>query len=603
MRTKLVALVALALVALAIPGNATADTTSVATANTVTQENQQAGTAAWQIPSPNQAAIAGYADSLSYLPGQTVSMYVDSHGDPFTYQVFRMGYYQGLGGRLMLDQSTPTTAIAEPAYSVSPFGSYLSSDWMVTARFVVPPDWMSGFYLVKLHDEVNGDESYVTFTLVSPDPSPIVVEFQTDTWTAYNGWGGYSAYYSAQRLSMNRPWAEEGGAGKFFLYDLSLVEYLESRGYPVSYATNQELAAGTITGPNTRLLIESGHPEYHTNAEREHIVALPNQGVSVAIFGGNSWTQQVRIDPASRIFELWRYAARDPVKGPLAAIRWEDLQWPQNQFTGEMQTWAKPVGNEFALGATHWAWNGAGVTDKTSLGAIEGWEWDGVSTNKVTPRNLTILSRTPMAHYRGLPSYSEMTIRDFRNGAFVFNAGQLGFNWLLDTPQLYNQALVNARYPTTDQVSPRIQRLVGNLIHRATGIPNPEPSLAQPKRITHPNVLVAPGGVIPAHTSLIMSWTSPPAATTKVRIYIDGTLAAVMPPTRQTWTGAGVDKGLHSLRVVAVARDGRILAASHRTVTAYPITDSRFWHDYVGEFRAYIVPPPAPHDYADATAN
>jgi hypothetical protein len=235
-------------------------------ANPIVAENAKPGTTAWIVRSPNQRAIAGYVDRMSYLPGAQVTMFVDTHGDNFTYRVYRMGWYGGLGGREVLDHSTPLPGMNQPRYTVQPPGHYLSSHWSPTARFAIPTDWVSGFYLIVLRDQRSGARSYECFTLRSPDPAPVVVEFQTDTWTAYNNWDGYSAYYRSQRISENRPWSHGGGSSKFFLYDMPLVEFLERLGYPVSYATNVDLGAGRIAGPSTRLLIESGHPEYHSMA-------------------------------------------------------------------------------------------------------------------------------------------------------------------------------------------------------------------------------------------------------------------------------------------------------------------------------------------------
>src|SRR6478735_574980 len=114
-------------------------------ANPIVAENAQPGTTAWIVRSPNQRAIAGYVDRMSYLPGSQVTMFVDTHGDNFTYRVYRMGWYQGLGGREVLDQSTPLPGANQPRYTVHSPGHYLSSHWSPTAGFSIPTDWVSGF--------------------------------------------------------------------------------------------------------------------------------------------------------------------------------------------------------------------------------------------------------------------------------------------------------------------------------------------------------------------------------------------------------------------------------------------------------------------------
>src|SRR4051812_11670486 len=51
----------------------------------------QPGGDAWFVGHPNQRGIAGYAGATSYAPGDMVRLYVDSHGDRFGYDVYRMG--------------------------------------------------------------------------------------------------------------------------------------------------------------------------------------------------------------------------------------------------------------------------------------------------------------------------------------------------------------------------------------------------------------------------------------------------------------------------------------------------------------------------------
>ena len=562
-------------------------------ANPIVAENGKPGTTAWIVRSPNQRAIAGYVDRTSYLPGSQVTMFVDTHGDDFTYRVYRMGWYQGLGGREVLDQSTPLPGVNQPRYTVHSPGHYLSSNWRPTASFTIPTDWVSGFYVIVLRDQRSGAHSYECFTLRSPDPAPVVVEFQTDTWTAYNDWDGYSAYYRSQRISENRPWSHGGGSSKFFLYDMPLVEFLERLGYPVSYATNDDLGANRIAGPSTRLLIESGHPEYHSMAERKVITSLPRRGVSVAILGGNAWTVQVHFNQGARIMALWRSKKADPVKGALASVRWEQLGWPQNRFTGSMQAWGTPTGHSRAMSAQHWAWHGAGVKDGDRLLAPQGWEFDGVDANGRSPRNLTVLSRSPLSFPlagRG-PVDTDMTIMDRPNGTFVFDAGQLGFNWALQYPSYPGVDVthwINARYPARPHTSRRLRRLVGNLIQHATAIANPvAPVKASRQHHAGPDTIVAPiSTVVPAGTPLVVSWTRPATGAVATQVKV-GARGARVAATQQTWTGGSLAAGWRVISVRSFSASGRTLATRRLRVLAVPRGSIRFRYAF-GFWRAYL---------------
>ena len=76
----------------------------------IAAENRAAGTTAWRLPGPpdeigGQAhgVIAGYVSAQAIAPGQAESVYVDAPGSrTVTVDVYRMGWYGGRGGRLVL---------------------------------------------------------------------------------------------------------------------------------------------------------------------------------------------------------------------------------------------------------------------------------------------------------------------------------------------------------------------------------------------------------------------------------------------------------------------------------------------------------------------
>src|SRR5437588_2581137 len=99
----------LALVVAIAIGVGASPTLSLA-ANPIVTENQQSGTGQWQIPntgfqlandSTNQ--IKGYSSATSANKGSSLSFYVTVNpAQTFSITFYRMGWYAGLGGRLML---------------------------------------------------------------------------------------------------------------------------------------------------------------------------------------------------------------------------------------------------------------------------------------------------------------------------------------------------------------------------------------------------------------------------------------------------------------------------------------------------------------------
>src|SRR5213595_2877981 len=64
-------------------------------------ENAKPGTTAWDLPDPDEGdhGLQGFATDISVNRGDTVHFKIDTNAPAYTIQIFRLGYYQGLGGR------------------------------------------------------------------------------------------------------------------------------------------------------------------------------------------------------------------------------------------------------------------------------------------------------------------------------------------------------------------------------------------------------------------------------------------------------------------------------------------------------------------------
>src|SRR5436309_10931126 len=73
-------------------------------ANAIVAENQLAGTpeSTWQVTGAGDSTIQGFATNISVNHGQTVSFKVnDTANKPYHIDIYRLGYYQGNGARLV----------------------------------------------------------------------------------------------------------------------------------------------------------------------------------------------------------------------------------------------------------------------------------------------------------------------------------------------------------------------------------------------------------------------------------------------------------------------------------------------------------------------
>ncbi|HYY99036.1 MAG TPA: N,N-dimethylformamidase beta subunit family domain-containing protein, partial [Pyrinomonadaceae bacterium] len=145
--------------------------TNAAAANPVQTENAKPGTTAWRLTKPASAReIEGYASLTSVNRGGQVTLYVSTAESSYTIEVYRMGWYDGAGARLVLGpvsraggaQPTPTpdptTGLAECRWT----NGYVLS---VPNNPADPTDWASGVYLVLLTSGTSNQKKYIPFVV------------------------------------------------------------------------------------------------------------------------------------------------------------------------------------------------------------------------------------------------------------------------------------------------------------------------------------------------------------------------------------------------------------------------------------------------------
>src|SRR5213596_882788 len=259
------------------------NTASTSTDNSVTftpvspvvLENQQPGSGNWQmwlhgIPPANDInqQIKGYASATSVNLGESITFYVTVNpAQQYTMDVYRMGWYQGLGGRLM-QSIGPLQGVAQPACPVDSVTGLTECDWTASYTLTVPTSWTSGVFVVMLTN-AQGKQNYITF-VVRDDARVADIMFQqaVATYQAYNNYPddnatGKSLYdfnsygantvsgmKSAVKVSWNRPYADYG-AGQFFQWEFYFIRWLERSGYDVKYSTDLD------THENSARLLQS----------------------------------------------------------------------------------------------------------------------------------------------------------------------------------------------------------------------------------------------------------------------------------------------------------------------------------------------------------
>jgi hypothetical protein len=104
---------------------------------------------------------------------------------------------------------------------LSPDAQTLDARWSSTLTLRIPSAWPSGMYLARLSYD-NARASYIPIVVREPTRrGGIAVIVPTNTYQAYNNWGGASLYTSpapgARRrsvVSFDRPLRSDHGAGE-----------------------------------------------------------------------------------------------------------------------------------------------------------------------------------------------------------------------------------------------------------------------------------------------------------------------------------------------------------------------------------------------------
>lgn len=157
--------------------------------NPVVVENAKAGTDSWKLnnsANDSEQQIKGYASATSINKGQSIKFHVNVNRTQ-TYQidVYRMGWYNGNGGRL-LTSIGPLNGEPQSGPIVDSATGMVSYQWTPGYTLAIPNDWTSGIYLAKLTN-ADGFENYISFVVRDDSRSAdFLYQQPVTTYQAYN---------------------------------------------------------------------------------------------------------------------------------------------------------------------------------------------------------------------------------------------------------------------------------------------------------------------------------------------------------------------------------------------------------------------------------
>ncbi|HEY7947811.1 MAG TPA: N,N-dimethylformamidase beta subunit family domain-containing protein [Acidimicrobiales bacterium] len=462
----------------ALPGGAV-----VPTAAWVQAENARAGTTGWVVTgTQTPRSIEGFADVTSAVAGNDVTLFVNTTARSFHVEAYRMGYYQGLGGRLIWT-SDEAAGAAQPPPTVIPGYNTVESRWQPSLTAPIDATWPPGAYLLKLVGDA-GEQQYIPLC-VRDDTSKaaFVVQHSVTTWQAYNLWGGYSLYnglragglsfgqstqgkdfgHRARLVSFDRPYSHDWaqGASDFIGNEFPLIFHMESLGLDVTYWTDVDLHEQPERLLQHRCLFSLGHDEYWSRQMRDGALWARNVGVNLAFLGANACYRQIRFQDSpvgtNRIQVCYKSAAEDPMDGVDNALvtgpEWPapPTSWDESQLIGAMYQDVAADADMVVTDASSWLWAGTGVHSGQALPRVVQGEYDRFDSAVPGPRNVEILAHSPVTN-RGPGRYSDITWYTTPGGGGVFATGTAAWVNKLSNTTLFPAIVVPAAIPGVTDV-------------------------------------------------------------------------------------------------------------------------------------------------------
>jgi hypothetical protein len=446
--------------------------------------------------------IEGYCSANSVRVGEKLQIMVSANPESaFKLEIFRTGYYNEAGARLM-KRFDSLKGITQPDPPVGE--NYVREcQWEPAVEFEIPKDWLSGVYLGKLTAEKTGIQSYVIFIVRDDRPCDLLFQCSDLTWSAYNRWPtDYSIYTKHQgysstgvpsgTVSFERPYAlfthpvnkikKSGGSGEYLPWEFPLAFWMEQHGYDVSYISNIDTHADPDGLLRSKGFISVGHDEYWTLDMYNNVLKARDEGVSLAFFGGNSVLCVVPMLPSGNGTPN-RATRREgwfmPVSGKIPEavkrkmVNQEDfepnmgpdgarLMGARLDTSGKGGGGGRGSGDWTCVLPDHWLFEGTRMKKGDSVKGLIGWEWHGAPAMALPGMNV-IAEGTPFINDKPMGRYTS-TLYDGPKDNIVFNAATIWWaNGLSSPPGHVNPS----RHGVTQQgPDKRVQRITHNLFKR-----------------------------------------------------------------------------------------------------------------------------------------
>ena len=378
---------------------------------------------------PTDGGLAAYSTRVDVRPGGVLDVAVRAPAG-----TYRAGAY-ALGSGLRVWVSSWQHAPVVPACQTTGATGTTWCSWPASLHVPVAGGWPSGPYVLVLVDAA-GRRGILPFVVGCTVPTGLLVTVPVTTYQAYNNWPagqGKSLYgfnsagartaggsRAATAVSFDRPYSI-GATRRLLVSEAPLARWLTSTGHQACWTSDLAVSAAGVVAAGVRAVLVAGHDEYWDARKRDALVAARDRGVSLLVLGADvaGWTTSLvpsRSGVGDRVLVCTRRPPSWPAQRLLGA-----------QYAGIVATSA-PWRVTAAAGT--WLLVGTGLHPGSALVGLVTGEVDAHRfAARLQPAGspVLIVSSSRFARRLGLTGVAQTTLYQAPSGAWVFDAGTLGW--------------------------------------------------------------------------------------------------------------------------------------------------------------------------------
>ncbi|HVV36630.1 MAG TPA: N,N-dimethylformamidase beta subunit family domain-containing protein [Acidimicrobiales bacterium] len=368
---------------------------------------------------PAREVVTGYCWPQSIAAGESVGLHLSSAG----------------GRPVRVTVNGSTFSVAADEHATPPDAAASGCKWPVAHTIETTAEWPSGYYEVVLEIELDGGKvrrDYAFFVVRPHAGAKIVLALASNTWAAYNDFGGPNLYTGGTTVSFARPMAAgylykppgkgrrvtgtgapdpQNAAHVGYVQLNHLSGYAGSAGWPdweepflrwaaregfeIGVCLNADLEQHPSVLDDASLYLSVGHDEYWSKGMRDTVEAFIARGGNAAFFSGNTSLWQVRLEGDAMV-GYKGFLKNDPLydtdRMNEVTTFWSDhiVARPENHMTGVSfvrggyhrigRNVTNGLGGYTVYRPEHWLFDGTDVRYGDVLGnaaTVVGYECDG----------------------------------------------------------------------------------------------------------------------------------------------------------------------------------------------------------------------------------